>query len=63
MIDPNKLRALASWYREVAMRSGTAAIWVPRLQMAEDLDREADTRDALEQVRFSGRSPSGQFTR
>jgi hypothetical protein len=51
MTDPNKLRELASWYREFAVRSGAAAIWVPRLQMAEDLEHEADRLDPVEQDR------------
>ena len=42
MTDPNRLRELASWYREFAVRSGVATISLPRLQMADDLDREAD---------------------
>jgi hypothetical protein len=38
-------------FREFAVRSGAAAIWVPRLQMAEDLDHEADRLDPVEQDR------------
>jgi hypothetical protein len=37
-----KLRDLASWYREFAERAGSSTIWETRLHMAEDLDREAD---------------------
>jgi hypothetical protein len=47
MTDPNRLRDFASWYREFAVRSGVATISVPRLQMADDLDREADKLDPL----------------
>ena len=51
MTDPNKLRELASWYREFAVRSGVATISLPRLQMADDLDREAANLDPLKQDR------------
>ena len=51
MTDPNKLRELASWYREFAVRSGVATISLPRLQMADDLDREATKLDPLKQDR------------
>jgi len=37
-----KLRDLASWYREFAERAGSTTIWGTRLYMAEDLDEEAD---------------------
>jgi hypothetical protein len=40
--DAQKLRELASWYREFAERAGSATIWAARLRMAEDLEREAD---------------------
>jgi hypothetical protein len=39
---PDKLRELASWYRELAERAGSAVIWEARLRMAEDLELEAD---------------------
>jgi len=51
MTDPNRLRDLASWYREFAVRSGVATISLPRLQMADDLDREAAKLDPLRQDR------------
>ena len=51
MTDPNRLRELASWYREFAVRSGVATISLPRLQMADDLDREADKLDPVKQDR------------
>jgi hypothetical protein len=41
MRDP-KLRRLAGWYRAFAERAGCAAIWEGRLQMAGDLEAEAD---------------------
>jgi len=37
-----KLRELASWYREFAERAGSTTIWEARLHMAEDLELEAD---------------------
>jgi hypothetical protein len=51
MTDPNRLRELASWYREFAVRSGVATISLPRLEMADDLDREAAKLDPLKQDR------------
>jgi hypothetical protein len=42
MQNPDKLRELASWYREFAERAGNPAIWEGRLLMAEDLDAEAE---------------------
>jgi hypothetical protein len=41
-IDPSKLRELASWYRELAERTGNATIWEARLLTAKDLNTEAD---------------------
>jgi hypothetical protein len=40
--DAQKLRDLASWYREFAERAGSSMIWASRLHMAEELDQEAD---------------------
>jgi len=37
-----KLRELASWYRDFAERAGSATIWEARLRMAENLESEAD---------------------
>ena len=51
MADPNKLRELASWYREFAVRSGVATISLPRLQIADDLDREANKLEPVKQDR------------
>jgi hypothetical protein len=39
--QPQKLRELASWYREFAERAANPAIWEGRLRTAEDLDAEA----------------------
>jgi hypothetical protein len=40
--NPTKLRELASWYRELAERAGSPAIWESRLRTAEQLEAEAD---------------------
>jgi hypothetical protein len=39
--NPEKLRELASWYREFAERAGNPMIWEGRLRKAEDLEAEA----------------------
>ena len=39
--EAQKLRDLATWYREFAERAGSTTIWETRLHMAEDLDQEA----------------------
>jgi hypothetical protein len=39
--QPQKLRELASWYRELAERTANPAIWDGRLRTAEDLETEA----------------------
>ena len=41
MPDPEKLRELASWYREFAEHTGNPAIGDARLRTAEDLEAEA----------------------
>ena len=41
MDQAQKLRDLASWYREFAERAENPAIWDSRLRTAEDLEREA----------------------
>ena len=43
---PAALRRLASWYREFAERTENPAIWEARLQMAGDLEAEADRIEA-----------------
>jgi hypothetical protein len=40
--DPERLRELASWYRELAERAGSLVIWEARLLTAEDLVAEAE---------------------
>jgi putative MATE family efflux protein len=37
-----RLRELAAWYRDISERAGNPRIWESRLQMADELDREAD---------------------
>ena len=44
--DPEKLRELASWYREFAEHTGNPAIWDARLRTAEDLEAEAARLEA-----------------
>jgi hypothetical protein len=44
--EPEKLRALASWYRQFAERAGSSVIWEARVRMAEDLEVEADRLSA-----------------
>jgi hypothetical protein len=39
--QPERLRELASWYREFAERTGNPAIWDARIRTAEDLEAEA----------------------
>jgi len=39
---PDRLRELASWYREFAERAGNPTIWESRLRTAEDLDAAAE---------------------
>jgi len=46
MDQVEKLRDLASWYREFAERAGNPSIWDARLRTAEDLEREADNIEA-----------------
>jgi hypothetical protein len=39
--QPERLRELASWYREYAERTGNPMIWDARIRTAEDLEAEA----------------------
>jgi hypothetical protein len=43
---PERLRELASWYREYAERTGNPAIWDARIRTAEDLEAEASRLEA-----------------
>jgi hypothetical protein len=42
-----RLRELASWYREYAERTGNPAIWDARIRTAEDLEAEAARLEGL----------------
>lgn len=42
MNDAQRLRELASWYREFAERAGVPWIWEARLAMAKELEKKAD---------------------
>jgi hypothetical protein len=42
-----RLRELASWYREYAERTGNPAIWDVRIRTAEDLEAEATRLECL----------------
>jgi hypothetical protein len=42
MDQAQRLRDLATWYREFAERTENPAIWDSRLRTAEDLEREAE---------------------
>ena len=53
MQDPEKLRELAAWYREYAERTRNPALWESRLQMAEDLEREAARLEARQEAVLS----------
>jgi hypothetical protein len=44
---PERLRELASWYREYAERTGNPAIWDARIRTAEDLEAEAARLECL----------------
>jgi hypothetical protein len=41
MDRPHKLRELAAWYREFAVRTENTTIWDARLRIAEHLELEA----------------------
>jgi len=51
MDQAQKLRDLATWYREFAERTENPTIWDARLRTADDLEREAN---ALESRRTRG---------
>ena len=56
MDQAQKLRDLASWYREFADRAENPAIWDARLRTAEDLEREAGELESTE--RHYGKKPA-----
>jgi hypothetical protein len=39
--EPRRLREIATWYREIAERTGNPAIWEARLRTAAELEKEA----------------------
>ncbi len=41
VLEGQKLRDLAAWYRQFAERAGNPAIWEARLRTAEDLEKTA----------------------
>lgn len=53
MDQAQKLRDLASWYREFAERAENPAIWDGRLRTAEDLEREADNLESQHHRRLA----------
>lgn len=53
MDQAQKLRDLASWYREFAERAENPAIWDARLRTAEDLEREAGNLEHQEELRLA----------
>jgi hypothetical protein len=46
MAQAQRLRDLATWYREFAERTENPAIWDARLRTAEDLEREAEALES-----------------
>jgi hypothetical protein len=46
MDQAQRLRDLATWYREFAERTENPAIWDSRLRTAEDLEREAEALES-----------------
>jgi hypothetical protein len=53
MDQAQKLRDLASWYREFAERAENPAIWDARLRTAEDLEREAGNLEHRQERRLA----------
>ena len=53
MTRAQKLRDLASWYREFAERAENPAIWDARLRTAEDLEREAGNLESQYERRLA----------
>ena len=44
--SPQKLRALAEWYREFAERTQNPIIWEARIRTAEELETNAQALEA-----------------
>jgi hypothetical protein len=53
MDQAQKLRDLASWYREFAERAENPVIWDARLRTAEDLEREAGNLENQHERHFA----------
>jgi hypothetical protein len=53
MDQAQKLRDLASWYREFAERAENPSIWDARLRTAEDLEREAGNLEQRNEKRLA----------
>jgi hypothetical protein len=60
MIEAERLRELAAWYRAFAERAGNPVIWDCRLRMAEDLEAEARARQRAAAWRCDGMSAGSQ---
>ncbi len=63
MEHPERLRELASWYREFAERAGNPAIWEARLMTADELDAEADRIERLAVQERNGYQPAAETAR
>jgi hypothetical protein len=62
MEKSDRLRELATWYREFADKAGASAIWERRLLTAEDLERAANEIDCRVRAHGEGRRlPSGEI--
>ena len=59
MHDPEKLRELATWYRELAERAGNPATWVSHLRMAEDHEAEQAANDGARKIGGRDRLSTG----
>jgi hypothetical protein len=57
MAKSDRLRELATWYREYAEKAGSTAIWELRLLVAEDLERSANEIDYPASALVAGRRP------
>ena len=55
MEKSDRLRELATWYREFADKAGALAIWERRLLTAEDLEQAANDIDYRASAHGEGR--------
>ena len=60
MAKSDRLRELATWYREYAEKAGSTAIWELRLLVAEDLERAANEIDYPASAQGAGRRLSSR---